>query len=218
MDVPIDSVDQGPSVGKKRIPERRCLVSGVRMPTDLLVRCVVAPDSTLVFDLDQTLPGRGMWIHPTPDNVHAAVKRRAFQRAARQQVVLPDDLIASLQSRLTHRMVDAVGLARRSGQLVFGFEKVRDALRHMRQSAHAAPLQGYLLLQATDASADSAGKIAALAPGLETISDLERAQLGQIFARDNAVFVLIQPGGLARKIKKMAQLLRVLGDQQSGKD
>ncbi|GAA2989670.1 hypothetical protein GCM10010460_27750 [Microbacterium terrae] len=44
---------------------------------------MVSIDSVLVPDERASLPGRGAWVHETPECVDAAVKRRAFVRALR---------------------------------------------------------------------------------------------------------------------------------------
>jgi len=44
---------------------------------------VVAQNDTLIPDESAVLPGRGAWVHPTPDCIQAALRRRAFGRALR---------------------------------------------------------------------------------------------------------------------------------------
>jgi len=44
---------------------------------------VVAVDSHLVFDERASMPGRGAWVHETPECMDAAIRRRAFVRALR---------------------------------------------------------------------------------------------------------------------------------------
>jgi len=44
---------------------------------------VVSIDSALVIDERASMPGRGAWVHETPECVDAAIRRRAFVRALR---------------------------------------------------------------------------------------------------------------------------------------
>ncbi|WP_091153248.1 YlxR family protein [Geodermatophilus africanus] len=53
-----------------------------RAPVTDLLR-VVARDGVLVPDPRRRLPGRGASLHPTPECLHAAERRRAFPRALR---------------------------------------------------------------------------------------------------------------------------------------
>ena len=41
---------------------RRCAATRERLPKEALVRLAVAPDGMLVPDIEERLPGRGLWI------------------------------------------------------------------------------------------------------------------------------------------------------------
>jgi len=63
-------------------PVRTCLGCRLRTDKSALLR-VVALDGAVVPDLSAVLPGRGAWVHPTPECVEKAVARKAFGRALR---------------------------------------------------------------------------------------------------------------------------------------
>jgi predicted RNA-binding protein YlxR (DUF448 family) len=44
---------------------------------------VIAADGRLIVDERRRLPGRGAWLHPEPDCLAKAERRRAFPRALR---------------------------------------------------------------------------------------------------------------------------------------
>jgi len=69
-------------VAETSIPVRTCVGCRKRAPVTELLR-VVAVGGTLVPDPRRRLPGRGASLHPTPDCLHAAERRRAFLRALR---------------------------------------------------------------------------------------------------------------------------------------
>jgi len=69
-------------VAETSIPVRTCVGCRERAPVTDLLR-VVARDGTLVPDPRRRLPGRGASLHPTPECLHAAERRRAFARALR---------------------------------------------------------------------------------------------------------------------------------------
>lgn len=72
------------------IPVRTCVGCRQRAPVTELLRVVVR-ESRLVPDPARRLPGRGASVHPTPDCVRAAVRRRAFPRALRSSAPLGTD-------------------------------------------------------------------------------------------------------------------------------
>ena len=63
-------------------PVRTCVGCRTRSPRSALLR-VVSIDSVLVPDERASMPGRGAWVHETPECVDAAIRRRAFVRALR---------------------------------------------------------------------------------------------------------------------------------------
>jgi predicted RNA-binding protein YlxR (DUF448 family) len=68
-------------------PVRTCVGCRKRASVSDLLR-VVARDGDLVPDPRRRLPGRGASVHPTPECLHAAERRRAFVRALRSSVPL----------------------------------------------------------------------------------------------------------------------------------
>ncbi|MGE2835782.1 YlxR family protein [Mycobacterium sp. SMC-4] len=72
-------------------PVRTCIGCRKRELAVELLRVVVVADgdgsgngpSVVTVDAARTLPGRGAWLHPDPQCLHAAIRRRAFGRALR---------------------------------------------------------------------------------------------------------------------------------------
>ena len=182
-DVPPDEPESGPL--------RRCIVTSERLAKETMVRCVVGPDGTIVPDVGAALPGRGLWLTSRRDIVATAVKKRAFDRAARRSVTVPADLADRIEMLLVQRCREAVGLARRSGKAVAGFEKVGQAIRKGGVG---------LLLAASDGAHDGRHKIAAMAPGLPVMDRLDAAELGAAFGRDHVVPGAIGAGALAARL------------------
>ncbi|MFH1805805.1 MAG: RNA-binding protein [Pseudomonadota bacterium] len=184
--------------GKDRVePERRCIVTGeVRAKEDLL-RVVIGPDDTVVPDLEERLPGRGLWLCPSRDVVNTACAKNAFARAARQKVVVDPALADRIELLLVRKCIDLLSLARRAGQAVAGYEKVRARIDE----------GAVMILAARDGAADGKGKIAAKAYDLPVFSVLDAAEIGMAFGRDHAVHVAVSPGGLAERLGRSLQRL-----------
>lgn len=176
----------------ERGPTRRCCVSGRVDPRDGMIRFVVGPDGMVVPDLAEKLPGRGLWV-AADGAVLARADHRAFARAARAPVVVPEDLARRVEAALAQRLRDAVGMARRAGALVAGFEKTRAALRG--GTAH-------LLIAAADGAADGRAKLRALAPSLPMAVALTASELGAAIGRDHVVHAAVTDAALARRIAR----------------
>jgi predicted RNA-binding protein YlxR (DUF448 family) len=172
-------------------PHRRCIQTGAVGPKEAMIRFVVGPDASVVPDIEGRLPGRGMWLSARRDVVNSAVAKSAFAKAARQKVEVPPDLAGRLEALLRSRCLDLIGLARRAGQVVSGYEKVRAELKSGR---------GAVLLEASDGARDGTQKVRALAPRLPVVTVLTGAELGAAFGRDHTVHGLLLPGNLAARL------------------
>jgi hypothetical protein len=144
---------------------------------------------------------------PTRDIVRAAVTKRAFARAARAPVVAPEDLPDRVEQLLVRRCAELLGLARRAGLAVGGFEKVREALR-------AGPAG--VLVTASDAGADGRAKLQGLARGAPRFEGLTAAELGAAFGREALVHASVAPGKLARAL--IAEGARLAGFRDRSRD
>jgi hypothetical protein len=173
-----------------------------------MFRFVVGPDRALIPDLAGKLPGRGIWLSASRDVIeggdgpHPGEKGRAgtkgrelvraIARAARGPVQVPPDLSVVLETALIRRIGDFLGLARRAGQAIAGFEKARDWMR-----THPVGL----VLQATDGSeAERARFRSAIQDTVLVFAPLTGAELGRVFGHDNVVHVAVAPGRLASVI------------------
>ena len=110
----------------------------------------------------------------------------------------PPDLRAQVEAALTRRLTDLLGLARRSGAAISGFEKAREWLQTGRAG---------IIVQAADGSAEERARFAGGRP-IPQLAVLSAAALGRIFGREHTVHVVVAPGRLAKMIEIEAQRLR----------
>ena len=172
-------------------PLRRCAVTRERDYRNRMIRFVVAPDRTVVPDLLAKLPGRGIWLSARRDVLETARLRGAFPRAARGQVTVPADLVVAVEAGLTRRVGELLGLARRAGQAVAGFQKAREWLSSGRVG---------LVVQALDGSPDERARFLGGVRDVPVASPLLASDLGAVFGRDHVVHVAIASGRLAEAL------------------
>jgi predicted RNA-binding protein YlxR (DUF448 family)/ribosomal protein L30E len=186
------------------LPERSCIVTREALEKDRLIRFVLGPDNAIVPDLSENLPGRGYWVTASRKVLTEAVKKNAFAKAMRAPVKPDPELPARVAALVDRQVVDLLGLARRSGSLVTGFEKVDVALRTGK---------AVLLIEARDAGADGRAKLARhTLPEVEIWAPLTAEQLGRAIGRDYAVHVAVAPGGLANRLKTVLRRQQGLSD------
>ena len=173
-------------------PERRCIVTRNEGPKSGLIRFVVGPGGEVVPDITGRLPGRGMWVSASSATLDEAVARKAFPRAARQPVAVPEDLAERVESLLARYLVDLLALARRAGESVAGREKVLAVL----QAGKAV-----LLMQASDGSKRERAEIRPPDGQKTRFCCLNGNELGMAFGRDRVIHAAVLAGGLAERIE-----------------
>ncbi len=133
--------------------ERRDIVTGEVMDEARLIRFVPGPDGQAVPDLARKLPGRGLWVAADRASVETAARKGLFSRAAKAKVAASADLADEVETLLKRRLLSGLGLARKGGDLISGFEKVAQAISAGRAA---------WLVEATDGAADGRRKLRAL--------------------------------------------------------
>ncbi|MDB5739209.1 MAG: hypothetical protein JWP16_249 [Alphaproteobacteria bacterium] len=198
-----DAVSDAVIVDDSGLRQRRDIVSGEVLPESRLVRFAAGPDGNVVPDAAAKLPGRGLWVEASRDAVNIAVSKKLFARAAKAQVTATPDLADRTEKALLARMVGDLGIARRSGILVLGFDNVLRALES------AKPPKA--LIEALDGSKDGKRKLYAASHRLElncvVIETLTSAELGLALGRENVIHAAVQKGGLAERLTFDAERL-----------
>ena len=179
-------------------PSRRCIASGAIRDRSDLLRFVISPGGELVPDVAANLPGRGLWLTPRREILERALAKRLFSRSARRPISVPEAFADHIEALLAQRCCEAIGLARRSGLAVAGFEKVCEAVR----AGKAA-----LLLSALDGAEGGRGKIRALDRSLPLVIVLTAVELGGVFGRDHVVNVALGGGRLSQRLISDAEKL-----------
>lgn len=177
-----------------------CAVTAEVMPASTALRFVLDPANRVVPDVKQTLPvSEAIWLSPRRSVVQEACEKGIFRRLhpdARWEAALPQQVTWLLRRRL----LELLHLARRSGAVTGGYEKVRSRL--MRGDAA-------ILLQAVDAAEDGKNKVAGLAKAhaVPIYEVLGRDELAAVTGRENQVHVALKPGGLTDEITALCRLL-----------
>ena len=172
---------------------RRDIASGQSIDTDGLIRFVVSPDGVLTPDIAQKLPGRGLWVAAERQALEIALKKNIFSRAAKRQVKADPNLTSLVHSLLRRRCLDLLGLARREGMTVSGFEKVLTGVKSGKVA---------WLIEASDGAADGRTRILtavrAAGQGLNAAAKVcgcfDNTELSLALGQENAIHVALLSG------------------------
>lgn len=188
-------------------PERKCIATGEVNPKSGLIRFVASPDGQLVADILEKLPGRGTYVTADRDALEKAVAKKLFARGLKQQVQISEGLIDEVEKQLARRVIDLISLARKSGDAVAGYEKVKDWL---------SKEQALILIQAIDGSGRGKSKLSTPHFG-HYIGWLTADELGLAFGRETVIHAALASGGLAQRVVHEAQRLRGVRKLEGGK-
>jgi predicted RNA-binding protein YlxR (DUF448 family) len=189
-------------------PERTCILSREHGPREGLIRLALSPDGQVLPDIRAKAPGRGAWIGVDRAELEAAIAKgklrsvltRAFKT---NEVTVPTDLGGLIAGQLQRAFLDRLGLESKAGKILIGTSKIETALRSG---------QVHLLLHASDARPDGAGKLAqAWRVGRDREGSgegglalpLPRTILSLALGRENVVHVAVTDPAAADRIRDM---------------
>ena len=173
---------------------RRCALTRARRPKDELIRFVLGPDGTIVPDLKERLPGRGVWLTAAHDSVAEAAKRNVFKRALKAEAKVPEGLAAQVDRLLADAALSALALANKAGEAVFGTAKIEEAIAKGRVLA---------LIHAREAAEDGCRKLDGKFRGMRgetpvpAVSAFTADELGLASGRTNVIHAALIQGGAA---------------------
>jgi uncharacterized protein len=208
-DAPEPVADRPPRPAKAE-PERRCILTGRHGGPDDMLRLALGPDGQVAVDFASRLPGRGAWVSLDRAGLAKALKsgklKGALARALHQDAAslsLPADLVEQTRAGLQKRVADRLGLERRAGHILTGFDVIADTLRKALEGRRDARL---LLIHASDAATDGSAKLDGLARALEldppSRSGLSRHEMGLALGRENVVHVLVTDADAASRVSR----------------
>ena len=172
------------TIKQNKEPVRKCIVTNEVKDTAELVRFCVSPDGVLCPDLTHKLPGRGIWVSCDKELIQKAVEKGAFKKAAKQKVSSPENLTEMIETLFIQRIKNLIGLGRKAGAVIFGFDKVEAGLSKNKFA---------YVVEATDGAMDGRMKIVRLCQKnpVEVVMGLTAQQTGEAVGADNCVHLAL---------------------------
>ncbi len=197
----IDVVGVGASGKTASAPERKCILTGVHGARDALIRLALDEGGTVHADLAARAPGRGAWLSPDRSLIASAAAkgklRGVLMRAFKTTVItVPDDLVDRIADGLERRALDRLGLENKAGHLIWGSDRIGDALGAGRVR---------LLVHAADAAPDGVAKLDGKAKGapnsvVSLVLPVDRARLSLALGRENVVHAAVCDGAAGARV------------------
>ena len=171
---------------------RQCAMTRERLAPDALIRFVRSPDGVVVPDGFGKLPGRGAWITAKKSTIAEALKQDVFSRAFKAKSAPMDGMLEEIERQLVQRCNGLLGMAKKSGVAILGFDQVRAYIRKQEPG---------WLLEASDGAEDGRNKVHFLAKAIyedvKVAGALSSAELGVAFGREHVIHALLEQGSLS---------------------
>jgi uncharacterized protein len=174
----------------KADPQRSCLACREVKDKKSLLRFVLAPDNTVVPDLQQKLPGRGVYTCLKGSCLTRAAQKKQFSRGFKGEVIGAEVevLMRQVTEKLEERIAGYLCLANKSGKIASGSDQVMDKLKKGDVG---------ILIIATDISTDIGQKFRGIAKlkGVACMALFTKDRLGELIGKElRSVLAVLDSG------------------------
>jgi len=167
---------------------RKCILTGQLLNKDQLLRFVAA-EGHLLPDFQKKFGGKGIYITNSATALKTASDKKLFSKAAHKNLAEEANICDIVENILHSRGLEFLNLARKAGDAVFGFEKVREQL--IRNNVE-------FIVEAKDAGADGREKIASWAKNIPIFLSYTVEELDRATDRMNTVHVAFLKSSMAK--------------------
>lgn len=177
----------------QELETRKCVWTGqVKDKADLL-RFVVLKNGTCLPDFNKKLDGRGVYLSNSKKLLLELMeKKKPLNKILHKDVIMSEDMPQIVEQILCKKALDALNLARKAGDLVLGFEQVKECISRRRAA---------FVVKAVDAGADGQHKLDEMAKDLEQWSLFDVDTLSQTLGRDNTVYLAVKKGQMSNMVR-----------------
>ena len=187
----------------KKENTRTCIASREIANRDQLIRFVVGPDDEVVPDLQEKLPGRGVWVMNDKILVQQAIDKKLFASGFKAKVKIRDDLIDIIEKLMLRNIQHGLSIAKKAGLAISGFSKVESRARSGEISVlfHASDGKGDGLEKMKSAlmSGHLAGGYKKKIP--QAFTALSSSRLDLALGASNCVHIAVLKGGAGASLK-----------------
>lgn len=174
----------------RELVERKCILDGTVKQQSALLRFVVI-DNTLVPDFSKKLPGKGIYVTCNRLSLTKAIEKKLFHKVSRHNLNIAENFTDVVESLLKKKALDSLNMARKSGALISGFEKVKEAIKKNKVK---------FIVEAIDAGPDGKEKVALLAKNIEIFNLFSIDELDIALNKENTVHVAILESSVSKMV------------------
>ena len=166
----------------EELETRKCILTGEIKPKSELLRFTVLRNGDFVPDFNKKLGGKGVYVSNSKSLLDGIKKDVRIGKILHKPVNTNPELPELVEKILAAKGLEALNLARKSGNLILGFEKIKEQILKNKVA---------FIIEATDAGADGAKKMSELCRDIEQLKIYDSATLETAFNRETVVYAAI---------------------------
>ena len=178
----------------------QCALSGKSITLNEAVFFVKSPDNTLIADLNKELPGTHVCLECNEKVIAQAIEKDLFQGVLGKDLNIPGNFVDRVALLLRKKALEMLCMAKKSGLLIFGFEKVMSALKEENCD---------FILQASDGSVGGKNKTGLNAGNIHVCGVFTSEELGSVIGRSKVVHVMLLKGNISMSSTLAALIKRI---------
>lgn len=171
---------------------RKCVLTGEVKPKEELLRFVLMQNGMILPDFNKKLNGRGFYISNSKKMLEGLTVKNRLSKILHTPTLISKDLPLLVENILSSNGLNAVNLARKSGDLVLGLEKVKDII---------AKGKAAFVIEASNAGDDGKQKITTMAKDLEKYILYDVETLSKALNRENTVYLAIKNTPMSKMVR-----------------
>lgn len=177
---------------------RLCLATSLAKDKSELIRFALSPDKIVTPDINNKLPGRGVWVSAQRLALETVLAKNSFARGFKGKAIIPDDFVKMVEFLLCRRVLGLLTMSRKSGYIFIGFDQVKAA-------AQAGSLAWRI--EARDGSMDGRSKIRTLSKAVakelelplpKVLGCFSEDELAKALSRDSVIHIGLPRGPFAK--------------------
>lgn len=159
--------------------------------TEEKLKLILTENGELIPDIYNKLPGKCYWVRFQKEDIENIIEKKASLSPAHSKSTMFQTLFLNLEKQFKKNIFLKLSLARKSGNLIFGFERVKMALKSGDSD---------ILFHANNGSPKELKRIKPRSVKLILVSLFNSNELGKVFNRDNVAHSCVLKGGLAKSL------------------
>ena len=166
----------------EELETRKCILTGKIKPKDELLRFTVLKNGDFLPDFNKKLGGKGVYISNSKSLISGHKKDVKIGKLLHKPVNTNPEIPELVEKILAAKGLETLNLARKSGNLVLGFDKIKEQILKDKVA---------FVIEAVDAGADGTKKMSELCRDLEQFRIYDSATLDRAFNRETVVYLAV---------------------------